>query len=142
MKKKFNKDSIRTFFKVMKYLKLYKIHFILSLILTAVSVILTLYVPILVGKAIDLALGKGGVDLAGISDILIKIAIMIIATAVAQWIIGVLNNRMTYGIVKNIRSEAFRKIQRLPVSYVDSHRQGPAHFMSASHLKRSRYRTL
>ena len=124
MKKKFNKDSIRTFFKVMKYLKLYKIHFILSLILTAVSVILTLYVPILVGKAIDLALGKGGVDLAGISDILIKIAIMIIATAVAQWIIGVLNNRMTYGIVKNIRSEAFRKIQRLPVSYVDSHRQG------------------
>ena len=124
MKKKFNKDSIRTFFKVMKYLKLYKIHFILSLILTAVSVILTLYVPILVGKAIDLALGKGGVDLAGISDILIKIAIMIIATAIAQWIIGVLNNRMTYGIVKNIRSEAFRKIQRLPVSYVDSHRQG------------------
>ena len=124
MKRKFNKDSLRTFFKVMKYLKLYKIHFILSLILTAVSVILTLYVPILVGKAIDLALGNGNVDLSGISEILIKIAVMIVATAIAQWIIGVLNNRMTYGIVKNIRSEAFRKIQRLPISYIDSHRQG------------------
>ena len=124
MKSKMNKGALRTFFKVMKYLKLYKIHFILSLLLTAVSVILTLYVPILVGEAIDLAIGKDAVDLGGISDILLKIAFMIAATAIAQWLINVLNNRMTYGIVKNIRSEAFRKIQRLPISFIDSHRSG------------------
>ncbi len=124
MKKKMNKGALKTFIKVMKYLKLYKIHFILSLILTAASVILTLYVPILVGKAIDLAIGEGAVDLDGIAGILAKIAIMILATAAAQWLTGVLNNKMTYGIVKNIRSEAFRKIQKLPISYIDSHRSG------------------
>ena len=104
MKKKINKGALRTFFKVMKYLKLYKIHFALSLLLTALGVILTLYVPILVGKAIDLAMGEGKVDIDGIKAILIKIAVMIAVTAIAQWIIGLLNNRMTYVIVKNIRT--------------------------------------
>ena len=124
MKKKMNKGSLRTFFKVMKYLRLYKIHFILSLVLTALSVILTLYVPILVGEAIDLALDKDNVDMLGIGNILVKVAVMIAVTAIAQWLINVINNRMTYGIVKNIRGEAFKKIQKLPISYIDSHRQG------------------
>ena len=124
MKKKTSKGALRTFIKVMRHLRLYKIHFILSLILTALSVILTLYVPILVGEAIDLAIGENSVDITGISAILLKVAIIILVTAVAQWLMGVLNNRMTYGIVKNIRSEAFRKIQKLPISYVDSHRSG------------------
>ena len=124
MNKKTNKGSLRTFFKVMKYLKLYKIHFLLSLIFTAASVLLTMYVPILVGETIDLAIGENNVDLAGIAKILQKIMIVVAATGVLQWLINLLNNRMTYGIVKNIRNEAFKKIQALPISYIDSHRSG------------------
>ena len=124
MKKTKNKNALRTFLKVLKYLKHYKLHFALSLLFTAITVILSLYVPILVGKSIDLALDKGNVDMAGISNTLLTILISIILTAVLQWLINILNNRMTYGIVKNIRSEAFAKIQKLPVAYVDSHRSG------------------
>ena len=124
MKKSPNKTSLRTFIKVLRYLKLYRLHFALSLLFTAISVILSLYIPILVGDAIDLAIGKGNVDIDGIANILITILISILITALLQWLIGVLNNRMTYGIVKNIRHEAFKKIQSLPISYVDSHRSG------------------
>ena len=122
--KKNDRKSVKTFFKVLKYLKLYRLHFSLSLIFTAISVALTLYVPILVGEAVDLAIGEGQVDLAGISRILFKILVSIIVTAVLQWIINVLNNSMTYGIVRNIRREAFSKIQKFPISYIDSHRSG------------------
>ena len=117
-------SNFKTFFKVMRYLKKYRIHFILSLILTAVSVALTLYVPILVGKAIDLAIGEGLVDIEGIFMILGKIGIAILITAISQWTINILNNKMTYGIVKNIRQEAFSRIQKLPVSYIDKHQTG------------------
>ena len=107
---KTNKRSIRhaasTFFKVMKYLKHYRFHFVLSLIFTAVSVGLTLYVPILIGDAIDLAIGKGDVDMDAIYEILLIVAIAIVATAILQWLINVLNNRMVYGIVLNVRHEA------------------------------------
>ncbi len=124
MKKNKNTQSIKTFFKILGYLKIYRIHFVLSVIFTAISVALTLYVPILVGKAIDLAIGENNVDLDGIAKILIRIAISVLITAVLQWIINVLNNRMTYGIVKNIRHEAFVKIQSFPISYIDSNRTG------------------
>ncbi|MBQ7383808.1 MAG: ABC transporter ATP-binding protein [Clostridia bacterium] len=124
MKKAKNKNALKTFIKVLKYLKIYHIHFILSLIFTAVSVALTLYVPILVGEAIDLAVGKGNVEHGKIESILLKIIIAILITAVLQWLINVLNNRMTYGIVCNIRREAFRKIQKFPISYIDSHPSG------------------
>ena len=124
MKRSGNKNSVSTFFKVLKYLKSYKIHLALSLVFTAASVILSLYIPILVGRAIDLAIGESNVDIAGISEILLVILVTIIITAVLQWLINVINNRMTYGIVKNIRNEAFAKIQKLPISYVDSHRSG------------------
>ena len=117
-------SNFKTFFKVMRYLKKYRFHFILSLILTAISVALTLYVPILVGKAIDLAIGEGLVDLESIFKILVKIGIAILITAISQWTINILNNKMTYGIVKNIRQEAFSKIQSLPVSYIDKHQTG------------------
>ncbi len=119
-----NKGNVKTFFKILGYLKIYRIHFILSIIFTAISVALTLYVPILVGRAIDLAIGKGEVDFEGISYILFKIGISIVITAILQWIINVINNRMTYGIVKNIRHEAFVKIQSFPIGYVDQHRTG------------------
>ena len=118
------KSAASTFFKVVKYLKRYRFHFILSLIFTAVSVGLTLYVPILIGDAIDLAVGKGNVDMDAILDILLKVAIAVVVTALLQWLINVLNNRMVYGIVRNVRHEAFVKIQSLPISFVDSHRSG------------------
>ena len=124
MKKSGNTRSVSTFIKVLKYLKVYRLHFALSLFFTAITVALTLYLPILVGKAIDLAVGKGDVDFGGIGRILITILISILITALLQWLINVINNRMTYGIVKNIRKEAFDKLQRFPISYVDSHRSG------------------
>ena len=118
------KGSVSTFFKVLKYLKKYRFHFIVSLIFTAVSVGLTLYVPILVGDAIDLAVGAGNVDMSGILAILLKIGIAVGITALLQWLINVLNNRMVYGIVRNVRHEAFARIQKMPVSFIDSHRSG------------------
>lgn len=124
MKKANNPHSVSTFIKVLKYLKVYRLHFALSLLFTAVTVALTLYVPILVGKAIDLAIGAGQVDFDGIGKILIDILVSILITALLQWLINVLNNRMTYGIVKNIRKEAFDKLQKFPLSYIDSHRSG------------------
>lgn len=117
-------NNISVFLKVLKYLKRYRFHFFLSLIFTAVSVGLTLYVPILIGDAIDLAVGKDTVDMEGILQILFKVLIAIIITSVLQWLINVLNNRMAYGIVKNVRYEAFVKIQEFPVSFIDSHRSG------------------
>lgn len=118
------KTNAHIFLKVLKYLKRYRALFILSLIFTVGVVALTLYVPILIGQAIDLAVGTNAVDMAAIYKILISIAVCIIITAVLQWLINVLNNHMVYGIVKNVRYEAFVKLQRLPVSYIDSHRSG------------------
>ena len=123
-KKNANKGSAKTFLKVLKYLKIYRLHFAVSLLLTALSVALTLYIPILVGQAIDLCIDKASVDFDGISAILFKIGACIIITALAQWIINVLNNRMTYGIVKNIRKEAFVRIQQFPISFIDSRHSG------------------
>ncbi|MBQ8818115.1 MAG: ABC transporter ATP-binding protein [Clostridia bacterium] len=119
-----SKQNIKTFFKILGYLKIYRIHFILSVIFTAISVALTLYVPILVGEAVDLAIGVQNVDFDGIARILIKIAISVLLTALLQWLINILNNRMTYGIVRNIRHEAFTRIQSFPVSYIDSNQTG------------------
>ena len=118
------KSNVSTFFKVMRYLKRYRFHFILSLIFTAVVVGLTLYVPILIGRAIDLAIGEGNVSIELILEILTGVGICIIITALLQWLINVLNNRMVYGIVRNIRHEAFERIQRLPISFIDSHQSG------------------
>ena len=117
-------DRLRTFFKLMGYLKIYRIHFVLSILLTAASVALTLYVPILIGEAIDLAVGVGNVDFDGITAILVKIGIAVAIMAALQWIINVLNNRMTYGIVRNIRREAFVKLQSFPVSFMDKQSTG------------------
>ena len=118
------KKNIKTFGTVLKFLKLYRIHFILSLLLTAVSVGLTLYIPILVGQAIDKAVGAGVVDMGAIGVILIKILISVLITGVIIWIVNVLNNRMTYGMVRNIRRKAFLRIQEFPVSFMDSNRTG------------------
>ena len=123
-KKQSSTNNVKTFLRVLRYLKIYRIHFALSLLFTAAAVALTLYLPILIGQAIDLAIGTGNVDFAGIADILLKIGISVALTALLQWIIGVLNNQMTFGIVRNIRHEAFVRIQQFPLSYIDSHRSG------------------
>ena len=118
------KKNASVFVKVLKYLKGYLPLFIISIVLTLAVVVLTLYVPILIGQAIDLAVGENNVDVAQIGIILAKIAIFIGFTAVFQWVINVINNRMVYGIVRNVRHEAFLKIQSFPVSFIDSHRSG------------------
>lgn len=124
MKRMFTKNNFKTFGTVLRYLKIFRLHFILSLLFTAASVALTLYVPILVGNAIDLAVEQGAVDLGGIGTILLKILVAILITGVLQWLINMLNNRMTYGIVRNIRLQAFERIQSFPVSGIDSRTTG------------------
>jgi ATP-binding cassette subfamily B protein len=110
--------------KVFGYMKKYIPVLILSLLLAAISVGLTLYFPILTGRAIDLILEKGSVDFAGMFVILRKAAIVALLTGAAQWLMNTCNNRMTYGIVCDIRRDAFEKIEKLPLSYIDSHSHG------------------
>ena len=124
MKKNNSKASFSTVKKVLRYIKRYRLLFLLSLLLAVVIVAATLYIPILVGEAIDLAIGKGLVDLEGIYQILIKIGVIAAVTALLQWIMNVINNRMTFGIVRRLRRDAFKKIQDLPLSYIDSHPVG------------------
>ena len=122
MKKK--KFPFATLKRVLRYLRGYRALLILSLLFATVSVALTLYVPILVGNAIDFALEKGSVNFDEIYKILIKIGVAVVITAIAQWLMNVLGNHMTYGIVARIRRDAFLHIQRLPLSYLDSHPTG------------------
>ena len=125
MKRKYNlKGNLKTFYTVLKFLKIYRIHFICSLIFTAVTVGLSLYIPILVGQAIDNAIGVGNVNFSAINVILIKILVSVLITGILTWIINILNNRMTYGIAKNIRKRAFARIQQFPVSFIDKNRTG------------------
>jgi ATP-binding cassette subfamily B multidrug efflux pump len=113
-----------TLFKVLRYIKKYWFYLGMSVFMAAVSVALTLYVPILTGNAIDLIIDKGLVDFAGILVILYRMAVAIVFTAIAQWIMNVCNNKMTFGIVKDMRDEAFRKIEILPLKYIDSRSYG------------------
>ncbi len=110
--------------KVIRYIRKYGFFLICSLILAAVTVALTLYVPILTGDAIDQIIGPGDVDFAQIRAILWKIGIAVLVTMAAQWIMNVCNNKITYCVVRDIRDEAFQKIQSLPLSYIDSHSYG------------------
>ncbi len=115
---------MQTLGKVFGYMKKYIPLLILSLIFAAVSVALTLYFPILTGRAIDLIIDKGLVDFDGILSILTKAGIIALITGVAQWLMNTCNNRMTYGIVRDIRTDAFDKLEKLPLSYIDSHSHG------------------
>ncbi len=110
--------------KVIRYIRKYGFFLVCSLVLAAVTVALTLYVPILVGDAIDQIIGPGDVDFAEIRSILWKIGIAVLITMAAQWIMNVCNNKITYCVVRDIRDEAFQKIQSLPLSYIDSHSYG------------------
>lgn len=123
-KKRLGHVSSGTVKKVLHYLKKYKLLFALSLLLALLIVATTLYIPILVGEAIDMAVGDNAVDFDGIYAILIKIAILTGITALLQWVMNVCNNRITFGTVRRLRRDAFEKIQSLPLSYIDSHAVG------------------
>lgn len=122
--KKVTKQNAETFKRVLRYLQHHSLLLIVTLILSLVSVALSLYLPILVGDAVDSIIGKGNVDFNMVSTIFGKMTVMIIITVICQWLIGVLNNRMTFAIIKKIRRDAFEKLQHIPVSYIDSHGHG------------------
>ena len=109
---------------VLAYIRTYWFLVGLSLILAAVTVALTLYVPILTGNAVDLLLGKEAVDFDSIFRIMIKIAAAVAATAVAQWVMNTCNNHITYHVVKDIREAAFHKLEQLPLKYLDNKAYG------------------
>ena len=113
-----------TFIKVLNYMKPYWFYLALSLVLAAVTVALTLYLPKLTGFAVDEIIEQGRVNFTGILQILKLMAGTILITAVAQWIMNICNNKMTYEIVRDIRNEAFRKIEILPLKYIDGHPYG------------------
>lgn len=110
--------------KVLHHIGKYKIFLILSIILAAVSVALTLYIPILTGNAVDCIIGARAVDFAGILVILKKMAVIIIITAIVQWLMNTCNNKIAYQVVRDVRDEAFRKLEILPLKYIDGHSHG------------------
>lgn len=119
--KKKNKGTLK---KVFSYIGKYKYFLILSMFFAAVTVGLTLYAPILVGKAIDCIIGKGNVDFVNMKSILIKVAIIVASTALIQWLMNVCNNKITYNVSRDLRKKAFEKIEILPFSYIDTHSKG------------------
>ena len=110
--------------RVLKYIRKYTPALVLSLLLAGLTVVLTLYIPILTGNAVDLIIGKGQVDMAGIFAIMKKIAIAMIITAVGQWIMNTCNNYITYHVIRDIRTDAFAKLEILPLKYLDAHAYG------------------
>ncbi len=117
-------DRKRTIKQILSHIGSYKWGLVVSVILAAISVALTLYIPLLVGDVVDLIVDKGLVDFASIGKILLKIGICTGVIAAAQWLMNALNNRITYQIVRDIRNEAFIRIEELPLSYLDSHPSG------------------
>lgn len=110
----------QTLKKVLKYLDKYKLLILLSLILSGSNVILTLYVPIILGQTFDNIIDAGRVDLSAVVPLLIKAVLLAGAAALLQWIAGSVNNRVTFGTVRDIREKAFNRIQKLPLSYLDT----------------------
>ncbi len=116
-----NKSTIK---KVLKYIGKYKYLLPVSILFALVTVALTLYVPILIGDAIDLMIGKGQVDIEKVVDILLLAVALIGATALSQWLMSMINNRIAYHVARDVRRDAFSKIERLPLSYIDTHSHG------------------
>lgn len=110
--------------KVIKYIRKYRVYLLISVVLSLVTVALTLYVPIITGDAIDYIISKGNVYFPSILSLIKKMVVIVLCTSIIQWIMNVCNNKLTYGVVKDIRNEAFTKIQRLPLKYIDNHSSG------------------
>ncbi len=110
--------------KALGYIGKYRLLLPVSVLFAAVTVALTLYIPVLIGKAIDLITGKGEVDIEGVIGILLGAAMLIGVTSLSQWIMSIINNRIAYRTVRDIRNDALEKLQRLPLGYLDTHPSG------------------
>ncbi|TGX98652.1 ABC transporter ATP-binding protein [Hominisplanchenecus murintestinalis] len=110
--------------RILRLIQPYRHLLILSLIFAVVSVVLTLYAPVLTGRGIDLVIGKGNVDFDGLRPILVRFALVVAATALAQWLMNLCNNKITYHVVKDIRTQAFEHLEELPLRYIDSLQYG------------------
>ena len=124
MRKKIRSEQSDTLKKVLRYLKRYWFFLALSFGLAAITVASTLYIPLLTGDAVDCVIGKGQVDFTGVFAVLKRMVMVIGVTAVAQWGMNICNNKMTYQIVRDIRNEAFAKLEILPLKYLDGHPSG------------------
>ena len=122
--KKDRSYQIRTINKVLKKIRPYRFTLALSLIFAVITVILTLYFPLLTGEAVDCIIGEGMVDFAAIAPIAAKMAVIAALTALSQWAMNICNNRITYNVTRDIRDEAFKKIEILPLKYIDNHSAG------------------
>ena len=118
------KGQKETLFKVLKYIKRYRWAVIFSVVLAAVTVATTLYVPVLTGEAVDLIVEHGNVDMPGILRLLILIGIIMVVTAGGQWLLNTCNNYITYHVIRDIRKEAFHKLEILPLKYLDTKSYG------------------
>ena len=116
--------SMETLKRILNYIGQYRWGVIMSLILALITVALTLYVPILTGRAVDHIVGQGNVDFAGLTRILWKILGAVGLTAISQWLMNHINNTITYRVVKDIRTRAFNHLETLPLSYIDAHPSG------------------
>lgn len=117
-------DSQKTLKRILRYIRPYTPLVILSLLLSALTVGLTLYIPILTGRGVDYITGAGQVDFTGLTAVIAGILLSIAVTAAAQWIMNHINNKITYRIVRDLRVQAFNHLQELPLSYVDRHSSG------------------
>ncbi len=122
--KQTKKTNMHTLRRVLKAIRPYSPFLVLSLLLAFCTVALTLYFPILTGQAIDLAVGKGNVDRAGILSLLAKMGVIVGLTALFQWFLSLSNNRIAYSTVRDVRNAAFKRLQTLPLSFLDSHPHG------------------
>lgn len=118
------KKNSGTLKKVLQYIGRYKFLLPVSMLLALTTVALTLYVPMLIGDAVDLIVGKDNVDFGGITKILGTAAVLIIITAISQWLMSTINNKITYNVARDVRNDAFTKIEKLPLSYLDTKSQG------------------
>ena len=118
------KKQSETLKKVFRYLGKYRIFVVISIFLAALTVALTLYIPKLTGKAVDYIITKGQVNFTGVFLVMLQIGVCVLITALAQWIMSICNNKMTYQVVQDIRNEAFKKIEILPLKYIDGHAYG------------------
>ncbi len=116
--------SRQTLTRVLRYIRHYWIYLIFSILLAAVSVVSALYIPILIGRAVDMIVGPGEVNFSGMFRILLTIGVVIAITALAQMVMNICNNKMTYHIVRDVRKEAFDKLEILPLKYIDDHSYG------------------
>lgn len=124
MKKDNRSSSGRTLKKVMLRIKRYWVYLIISILMAVITVASSLYAPILVGNAIDYIIGPGDVDFIGVKVVIMKFALVIVCTAVSQWIMNICNNKIIYHVTRNIRDEAIEELEHLPLSYIDSHSYG------------------